>query len=212
MIENYISKSKWPSLISIKCVTDPSCTSAGDALRELDKMNIVRSDPFVLVSGDIVSNMNLKKAIDYHKLKRKVDNNNIMTVVLKKIQKFSSSKPILDDLIVGLNRKNSQILLFEDLIQKNEINISTDLMGNYNANELTFYTDLLDCNIDICSQELLLQFSDNFDYQVGGITPLGSRRYEPNSYICHRISEKTLSKMKYLTILWERVSTATLSR
>jgi translation initiation factor eIF-2B subunit epsilon len=169
MIENYISKSKWPSLISIKCVTDSSCASAGDALRELDKMNIVRSDPFILVSGDIVSNMNLKKAIDYHKLKRKVDNNNIMTVVLKKIQKFSSSKPILDDLIVGLNRKNSQILLFEDLIQKNEINISTDLMGNYNANELTFYTDLLDCNIDICSQELLLQFSDNFDYQVGGI-------------------------------------------
>lgn len=165
MIENYISKSKWPSLISIKCVTDSSCASAGDALRELDKMNIVRSDPFILVSGDIVSNMNLKKAIDYHKLKRKVDNNNIMTVVLKKIQKFSSSKPILDDLTVGLNRKNSQILLFEDLIQKNEINISTDLMGNYNANELTFYTDLLDCNIDICSQELLLQFSDNFDYQ-----------------------------------------------
>jgi translation initiation factor eIF-2B subunit epsilon len=29
---------------------------------------------------------------------------------------------------------------------------------------LKFHTDLLDCHIDICSPELLLQFSDNFDY------------------------------------------------
>jgi translation initiation factor eIF-2B subunit epsilon len=26
-------------------------------------------------------------------------------------------------------------------------------------------TDLLDCNVDICSPEMMLQFSDNFDYQ-----------------------------------------------
>lgn len=31
---------------------------------------------------------------------------------------------------------------------------------------LNFSTDLLDCHVDICSPELMLQFSDNFDYQV----------------------------------------------
>ena len=31
---------------------------------------------------------------------------------------------------------------------------------------VVFRTDLLDCHVDICSPELLLQFSDNFDYQV----------------------------------------------
>lgn len=38
-----------------------ACTSAGDALRELDGKGVVQSDPFVLVSGDVVSNMDLKK-------------------------------------------------------------------------------------------------------------------------------------------------------
>ena len=31
---------------------------------------------------------------------------------------------------------------------------------------LVYRTDLLDCQVDICSPELMLQFSDNFDYQV----------------------------------------------
>ena len=30
---------------------------------------------------------------------------------------------------------------------------------------LVLRTDLLDCHVDICSPELMVQFSDNFDYQ-----------------------------------------------
>jgi translation initiation factor eIF-2B subunit epsilon len=166
LIEEYINNSKWSSIISIKCVCQPTCGSAGDALRELDSLNIVRSDPFILISGDVVSNMNLKKAIDYHKMKRKQDPNNIMTCVLKKIQQVAPSKSLLDDLVIGLHPNSSQILFFEDSIGKDEISFSLELLTDNNTNEILFYNDLLDCNIDICSQELLLQFSDNFDYQV----------------------------------------------
>ena len=38
-----------------------SCTSAGDALRDSDEKGLIQSDPFVLVSGDVVSSMNLSK-------------------------------------------------------------------------------------------------------------------------------------------------------
>jgi translation initiation factor eIF-2B subunit epsilon len=165
LIEDYIARSKWSSIVAIRCVCQPSCGSAGDALRELDSLNIVRSDPFILISGDVISNMNLKKAIDYHKLKRKQDPNNIMTCVLKKIQKFTPSKSLLDDLMIGLNPNSSQILFFEDSIAKNELNLSLEFLTNIGSSEILFHNDLLDCNIDICSQELLLQFSDNFDYQ-----------------------------------------------
>lgn len=32
--------------------------------------------------------------------------------------------------------------------------------------ELQLRSDLLDCNVDVCSPEVLVQISDNFDYQV----------------------------------------------
>lgn len=44
-------------------ITSNNCLSAGDALREIDHKGVVRSDPFVLVSGDVVSNINLKSVI-----------------------------------------------------------------------------------------------------------------------------------------------------
>ncbi|CAN0433600.1 unnamed protein product, partial [Hapterophycus canaliculatus] len=31
--------------------------------------------------------------------------------------------------------------------------------------ELQLRSDLLDCNVDVCSPEVLVQLSDNFDYQ-----------------------------------------------
>lgn len=165
MLESYLKNSRWnSSSLSIRCISSNSCTSAGDALRELDGMNIVRSDPFILISGDVVSNLNLKKAIAFHKQKRKEDVNNIMTVVLKKVQKSAGAKPLMDDLVVGMNRKSSQIVIFEDSIDKKEVRVPIELMEN--STELSFSTDLLDCNVDICSPELMLQFSDNFDYQV----------------------------------------------
>ena len=46
----------------------------------------------------------LKKAIAFHRQKRKEDSNNAMTVVLKNVQKTAGAKPILDDLIVAMDR------------------------------------------------------------------------------------------------------------
>jgi hypothetical protein len=43
--------SKWPNNLLVKCIAMPSCLSAGDALRELDSLGCIRSDPFVLISG-----------------------------------------------------------------------------------------------------------------------------------------------------------------
>ena len=52
------------SSIKVTCVRDPHCTNAGDALRELDKRNLVQSDPFILMSGDVVTNVDIVPALD----------------------------------------------------------------------------------------------------------------------------------------------------
>ena len=70
------------------------CTSAGDALRELDSMGVIRSDPFIIISGEVVSNMNLSKAIAFHREKKRQDNNAVLTLVLKSIPIFSCIRPV----------------------------------------------------------------------------------------------------------------------
>lgn len=226
MLQTYLNNSKWPSTISVKCITSSACLSAGDALRELDALNIVRSDPFVLISGDVISNLklvpnyyyyimpllallllhfySLKKAIAFHKQKRKEDSNNIMTVVLKNVQYTAGAKPISDDLVVAMDRNSSQILLFEDSYMKKTVNIPLELMADRTG--LSFHTNFLDCNVDICSPELMVQFSDNFDYQV--------RRREIatchclKELYCVRIFVAISFVMKLVTLLWESTSMA----
>ena len=44
-----------------------------DALRELDQTGLIRSDPFVLVSGDVITNIDLASVIKEHEAARKKD-------------------------------------------------------------------------------------------------------------------------------------------
>lgn len=163
-MEKYVKERRWNHTVTIRCISSPNCQSAGDALRELDAMNIIRSDPFILISGDVVSNLDLKRAISYHQARRKEDANAILTVVLKQApRRCAPARPILDDLVVGMNRRSGQIVLFEDSFQNPSVSLSTELLAD--CPDLVLCPNLLDCNVDICSPELILQFSDNFDYQ-----------------------------------------------
>ena len=106
--------------------------------------------------------MSLQKAIQVHREKRKEDPNAIMTVVLKQVNYQARVKPVIDDLVIALDSSSQQILLFDNNIHHSEIEMPLEVIAAHPS--LTFYKDLLDCHIDICSPELLLQFSDNFDY------------------------------------------------
>ena len=44
--------------MTTKCIASSNCISAGEALRLIDHKHVIRSD-FVLVSGDVVTNMDL---------------------------------------------------------------------------------------------------------------------------------------------------------
>jgi len=61
-------------------ILSTACKTAGEALREIDIKDIIKSD-FVLVSGDVVSNMDLGAALETHKARRGRDKNALMTMV-----------------------------------------------------------------------------------------------------------------------------------
>lgn len=66
--------------ISVQVIVSTTCKSAGEALREIDVKDMIKSD-FVLVSGDVVSNMDLGSAVRAHRARREKNKNALMTMV-----------------------------------------------------------------------------------------------------------------------------------
>ncbi|KAL9183406.1 hypothetical protein ACHAXT_005193 [Thalassiosira profunda] len=77
------SRIVWSSKLTVTLLRFADCTNAGDALRELDRRALIKSDPFVLMQGDVVSNVDLRGAMAAHKARRKKDHAAIMTVLLQ---------------------------------------------------------------------------------------------------------------------------------
>ena len=64
----------------VQVIVSTNCKSAGEALREIDVKDVIKTD-FVLVSGDVVSNMDLGAAMRAHRARREKDKGAIMTLV-----------------------------------------------------------------------------------------------------------------------------------
>ena len=60
-------------------IVSTACQSAGEALRAIDQKDVIKTD-FVLVSGDVVSNMNLVGAMQEHRARRERNKSAIMTM------------------------------------------------------------------------------------------------------------------------------------
>mmetsp|Transcript_21620 Transcript_21620/g.30290 ORF Transcript_21620/g.30290 Transcript_21620/m.30290 type:complete len:842 (+) Transcript_21620:40-2565(+) len=193
-IEAYLDRSSsWTSTIKVRCVRDGSVKNAGDALRELDKRNLVQSDPFVLISGDVVTNVDVAPALKEHKMRHKKDSDSIMTVLLKQVGTWnvdpgyehkseddardgvctysaSALRSIQDDLVVALcpadpltYPNTSSRVLLYDSQPQNANSILPTSFFESHS-RIDVRNDLLDTGIYICSPEVLARFSDEFDY------------------------------------------------
>ena len=52
--------------MNVQTITADTCYSMGDALRDIDAKNLIRSD-FILMYGDVVSNIKLQSIVEEHK-------------------------------------------------------------------------------------------------------------------------------------------------
>ena len=151
----------------VHCISNRTCTSAGDALRELDNDGLIRSDPFVLVSGDVIANVDLATVIKEHEAARKKDKYRIMTSIFKRAAPDARSRPLSSDLVVALDASTQQLLMYDDGASSPDADVDVeDLFGEKGEkrSRVQLRYDLLDCHIDVCSPEVMIQIADNYDY------------------------------------------------
>lgn len=173
-IERHLKQVGWfqRKNVKVETIISKDCMSVGDALRMMDHKDLIKSD-FVLVSGDVITNMDLRKALEEHERRREADKSAIMTMVLKSGM-YSDHRLRLGDLgaLTVMDSSTKRLLRFEEHRDSDVFNyerkkkdVNLDLSVFDGRKHVSIRTDLIDTGIYICSTEVLMLFSDNFDYQ-----------------------------------------------
>ncbi|KAG5437118.1 hypothetical protein PCANB_001239 [Pneumocystis canis] len=167
-VKEYIEKSKWnqpTSPFSIHIIITSENLSPGDALRELDAKKLIESD-FILINGDVVSNVPLKNILIEHDARRQVNKNIIMTMLVLKASPFHRTRIRSETSIFVIDSDTSQCIHYEPIqIEPKTKFISMDTRIFNDHTKIEIRNDLIDCQIDICSPEVPALFTENFDYQ-----------------------------------------------
>ncbi|MCJ1271579.1 hypothetical protein MMC22_011481 [Lobaria immixta] len=166
-VEYYISSSKWRLSSPFRSLTllKSSANSVGDVMRDLDKRGLMVGD-FLLISGDVISNLSIESALAKHRTRREKDKNAIMTMVLREAGQEHRTKSTGRRPVFVIDPDADRCVHYEELgHQKNDryVRLDPDMLKAHG--QLEVREDLIDCYIDICTPEVLSLWSDNFDYQ-----------------------------------------------
>jgi len=85
-IQEHVENSPSCKQFNVSIIVAPACKSVGAAMREVDARGKIRGD-FILVNGDVVSNMKLEPALLAHKKRREEEKNKdaVLTMVFKAV-------------------------------------------------------------------------------------------------------------------------------
>jgi translation initiation factor eIF-2B subunit epsilon len=147
-----LSSSKWSRTYGVTVRTIVSnAKNAGDALRFISQQKVIKYN-FVLVSADVIANMNLLDVLGEHKARRDRDKNCLVTVVLKQSEARNASRSMQDDVVVAIDAQSKEMLYFDKNFTTDQVEIDVEKLKGHNQVQIRY--DLLDCRIDICSPEV----------------------------------------------------------
>lgn len=159
--------SKWmrsTSPFSIEIIRS-TAKSVGDAMRNLDEKQLIKGD-FICVYGDVVANIPLEAALAAHRARREKRKNAIMTMILREAgdQHRTQSSHMRPCFVI--DPAHDRCVHYEQVRPREtaRLDIPEDVFKEHV--EVEIRQDLIDCGIDICTPEVLAQWSDNFDWQA----------------------------------------------
>ena len=142
-------------------------TTLCSALRDLAESHIELRNDFILLQGDIVTNADLRPAIELHYAKKK--NKEFDTVMTKVFAQMPHSSPLRDpgqEIALLLDARTQQILDYYqyggDKNNSYQINRKhVEFKKKYRPLELR--SDVIDTEISICSKGLLTHLAEDFE-------------------------------------------------
>ncbi|KAL1122521.1 hypothetical protein AAG570_002852 [Ranatra chinensis] len=160
-IKKFVRNGCWGRM-TITVVISEGCRSLGDAMRDLDAKSIIRGD-FILLTGNVVGNIQLLNALDRHKRYQLNDKGTAMTLIYKECGKKRKNRQ--NDVYLVVDAASSRLLYYDkNPDSRQKLNVPLEIL--LERDEVDIRSDLLDTGVCICSVSVPPLFSDNFDFQT----------------------------------------------
>lgn len=170
-------------------------------MRDLDQKQLITGD-FLCIYGDVVANLSLSSALAAHRMRREKSKKAIMTMVLREAGDIHRTKSHHMRPIFVVDPEAERCVHYEQLFPGETARL--DIPGEVFTDhpEVEVRADLIDCGIDICTPEVLAQYTDNFDWQMPrrGFLYGVLKDYETNLLTIHThiVNEGYAARMKNL--------------
>eukprot|EP01134_Creolimax_fragrantissima_P003976 CFRG3976T1 len=170
-VDQFIKGSRWAKQeqtgVIVNVLTAGESLCQGDVMRHLYGHGVIRSN-FILIDGDVISNMRFNEAMREHTERVKKDSRNVMTTVLKEVHPTHHSRSVQEGLVTCMAPESGELLDYRPVrsSKKHSIGVSTEVFDS--TPSLTVRSDLVDPHVYVCSPLVLELFCDNFDYQDMG--------------------------------------------
>lgn len=166
-VEDYLKGSKWvtdTAPFSLEVIRSSS-RSIGDCMRDLNQKELIVGD-FICVYGDVVANVSLEAALAAHRARVEKDKKSIMTMVLREAGDYHRTKSQTIRPVFVVDPLLNRCVHYEQVRPgaSPSLDIPSEVLRDHV--ELEIREDLIDCGIDICTPEVLAQYTDNFDWQL----------------------------------------------
>lgn len=168
-VEAYVQASKWTlgssPFKNFIFLRDDTATCVGDVMRNLDSKHIFdKSGDFLVVSGDVVCDYPMEKALRKHRARRERNKDAIMTMLLRETPAGQEWQTNTTTPTFVINPVNDRCLHYEETTPRTAYGAHIEA-ESLQSPELDIRQDLIDCRIDICAPDVLTLYSDNFDHQ-----------------------------------------------
>jgi len=134
-------------------------------MRDLDQKQLIKGD-FICVYGDVVANVPLEAALAAHRTRREKNKKAIMTMVLREAGEYHRTKLQHMRPCFVIDPDTDACVHYEQMRPRDtpRLDIPDEVLKEHV--EIDVREDLIDCGVDICTPEVLAQWSDNFDWQM----------------------------------------------
>ncbi|KAL1899116.1 translation initiation factor eIF-2B epsilon subunit, GEF [Sporothrix stenoceras] len=163
---------------SLDIIRVAQASSLGDFLRDLDKRGIIAGD-FVLVHGDVVSNVPLDPILARHRARREANRDAVMTLVLREGGDSDASAGSSNndhhtrahgiEPIFVLDAATGRCLQYDEMTPLDHGDdrylVIDPAFLEKNA-DIMIRSDLIDCSIDICTPDVLALWTESFDCEL----------------------------------------------
>jgi NDP-sugar pyrophosphorylase family protein len=179
----------------------------------MDHKDVIKTD-FILVSGDVVTNMKLNVAMDAHRRRRAADKSSIMTLVMRAGMTPAHRVRLgAAGVTTVIDPTTSRLLKYDEHAPVSSgggsggssrafaTGLRVDAAFFSERDDVSIRSDLIETGVYICAPEVLMLFSDNFDYQnvkrdfVSGVL---SEEELGNKLFVHEVTKEYLARVHSL--------------